>query len=539
MTTPLAGPGETPAAVTQPVQILIVEDERIVAGDLRARLKRMGYRVAAIASTGTDAIHAVNEHRPDLVLMDIRLEGTMDGIQAADTIRRTHNIPIIYLSAYADQSTVERAKVTEPFGYLLKPFEDSELRTTIEMALYKRSMEQERRVLEAQLLQSQKMESIGTLVVGLAHNLNNILAIVMGYASRLERSPDDPVKVMQSVNAINQAVRRGAGLIQQLIGVTTKSNLQYTTVEVNATLEELIRMVIEVFPKTITFVQHLDPFGPRISAEQNQLHQALLNVLLNARDALPHGGSITLSTQTVSSTSLRGRFPNLQEIPYVRVTIADTGEGMDGETVRHIFEPFFTTRDRATFTGLGLSVVYGIVTSHKGFIDVSSSVGKGTSISLYFPAENPAMDAVVSDPQPATLTNGGTETILVVEDEEMLRSLVKDVLTRAGYSVIFALDGSEALHVYDDHRDTIDLVLLDLGLPKLAGDEVLIALKQRNPHVKIVFSTGYVRKEKSKELMDLGAQGVVFKPYTVSVLLDTIRRVLDGSERITINLPHG
>jgi two-component system, cell cycle sensor histidine kinase and response regulator CckA len=522
-------PSEHTSGPPRPAQILIVEDERIVAGDLRSRLRRMGYRVCGIASNGTDAIRLADEHHPDLVLMDIRLDGTMDGIQAADTIKRTHNLPIIYLSAYADQSTVERAKVTEPFGYLLKPFEDSELRTTIEMALYKRSMEEERHVLEAQLLQAQKMESIGTLVVGLAHNLNNILAIVMGYASRLERSPDDPTKVMQSVTAINQAVRRGAGLIQQLIGVTTKSNLQYSTVDVNAILEDLIRMVIEVFPKTVTFEQHLDPFHPKVSAEQNQLHQALLNTLLNARDAMPQGGTITISTQTVSSASLRGKFPNLQESPYVRIAISDTGEGMDEETLQHIFEPFFTTRDRATFTGLGLSVVYGIVTSHKGFIDVSSKSGQGSTISLFFPAENLEEGAIVADAAPPAAVMGGTETILVVEDEEMLRSLVSEVLTRLGYSVIFAFDGDEALQVYDTYSDKIGLVLLDLGLPKRAGDEVLLELRKRNPDVKVVFSTGYVKKEKSKELLDLGAQGVVFKPYTVSDMLETIRRVLDGT----------
>ncbi len=528
MTTPLAPPSIQSTPPLHPVQVLIVEDERIVAGDLRARLRRMGYRVVGIASTGADAIHAADEHHPDLVLMDIRLEGAMDGIQAADTIRRTHNIPIIYLSAYADQSTVERAKVTEPFGYLLKPFEDSELRTTIEMALYKRSMEQERRSLEAQLLQSQKMESIGTLVVGLAHNLNNILAIVMGYASRLERSPDDPAKVLQSVNAINQAVRRGAGLIQQLIGVTTKSNLQYASVDINGMLEGLIRMVIEVFPKTITFVQRLDPYRPTISAEQNQLHQALLNVLLNARDAMQHGGTITIATQSVSSASLRGRFPNLQDTSYVQVAIADTGEGMDTETSRHIFEPFFTTRDRAMFTGLGLSVVYGIVSSHKGFIDVRSKPGEGTTLTLYFPAETPDAGTTVPEALPAAQARGGTETILVVEDEEMLRTLVKEVLTRAGYSVMFAVDGEDALRVYDAERSRIDLVLLDFGLPKLAGDEVLVALRERDPEVKVVFSTGYVRKEKSRELLTLGARGVVFKPYTVLDMLDTIRDVLDG-----------
>ncbi len=212
----------------------------------------------------------------------------------------------------------------------------------------------------------------------------------------------------------------------------------------------------------------------------------------------------------------------------MQVAIADTGEGMDTETSRHIFEPFFTTRDRAMFTGLGLSVVYGIVSSHKGFIDVRSKPGEGTTLTLYFPAETPDAGTTVPEALPAAQARGGTETILVVEDEEMLRTLVKEVLTRAGYSVMFAVDGEDALRVYDAERSRIDLVLLDFGLPKLAGDEVLVALRERDPEVKVVFSTGYVRKEKSRELLTLGARGVVFKPYTVLDMLDTIRDVLDG-----------
>ena len=239
-------------------RILIVEDERIVAGDIRSRLRRLGYTVVDMVSTGEEAVRRAEALHPDLVLMDIRLEGHMDGIQAAEAIRSRLDIPVIYLSAFADKQTVERAKVTEPFGYLIKPFEDSELHSTIEVALYKRKSEAQRRALETQLLQAQKMESIGTLVVGLAHNLNNILAIILGYSSRLERTMDDPAKISQSVTAINQAVRRGASLIQQLIGVTTKANLQFASVDVNTLLQDLLRMVIEIFPRTITFHQQLD-----------------------------------------------------------------------------------------------------------------------------------------------------------------------------------------------------------------------------------------------------------------------------------------
>jgi two-component system cell cycle sensor histidine kinase/response regulator CckA len=519
MTTPPAvDPRSTPPPAATP-RILIVEDERIVAGDIRSRLRRLGYTVVDMVSTGEEAVQRADALHPDLVLMDIRLEGPMDGIQAADAIRSRLDIPVIYLSAFADKQTVERAKVTEPFG---------ELHSTIEVALYKRKSEGQRRALETQLLQAQKMESIGTLVVGLAHNLNNILAIILGYSSRLERTMDDPAKISQSVTAINQAVRRGASLIQQLIGVTTKANLQFTSVDVNALLQDLLRMVIEIFPRNITFHQQLDPVNPFVSADQNQLHQALLNILLNARDATPRGGDISIGTAMTEGAALRARFPNPGHGAYVCIEIRDTGEGMDAETLRHVFEPFFTTRDRATSTGLGLSVVYGIVTSHKGFIDIVSTPGSGTTVTLCFPVESRAAAALDIPSDTLIAQHGGKETILVVEDEEMLRSLVREILTRAGYEVMEAVDGEDGVNVYRAHHERINLVLLDYGLPKMAGDEVFAQLRRIRPDVRAVFSTGYVRKEKTDQLVALGALGVVHKPFTVAEILATIRRVLDG-----------
>jgi two-component system, cell cycle sensor histidine kinase and response regulator CckA len=526
-TAPDADSRFTPPPVATP-RILIVEDERIVAGDIRSRLRRLGYTVVDMVSTGDEAIQRADALHPDLVLMDIRLEGPMDGIQAAEAIRSRLDIPVIYLSAFADKQTVERAKVTEPFGYLIKPFEDSELHSTIEVALYKRKTEAQRRALETQLLQAQKMESIGTLVVGLAHNLNNILAIILGYSSRLERTMDDPAKISQSVTAINQAVRRGASLIQQLIGVTTKANLQFASVDVNALLRDLLRMVIEIFPRTITFRQQLDPVNPFVSADQNQLHQALLNILLNARDAMPHGGDISIATTMTDGAALSTRFPSPGDGAYVCIEVRDSGEGMDAETLRHVFEPFFTTRDRATSTGLGLSVVYGIVTSHKGFIDIGSTPGSGTTVTLCFPVESRTAASLDMPSDKLIAQHGGKETILVVEDEEMLRSLVREILTRAGYEVMEAVDGEDGVNVYRAHHEMIKLVLLDYGLPKLAGDEVFAEMRRIRPDVRAVFSTGYVKKEKTDQLVALGALGVVHKPFTVAEMLATIRRVLDG-----------
>ena len=228
------------------------------------------------------------------------------------------------------------------------------------------------------------------------------------------------------------------------------------------------------------------------------------------------------------AAALRARFPNPGDGAYVCIEIRDTGDGMDAETQRHVFEPFFTTRDRATSTGLGLSVVYGIVTSHKGFIDIVSAPGNGTAVTLFFPVESRAAASLDMPSETLIAQHGGKETILVVEDEEMLRSLVREILTRAGYDVMEAVDGEDGVNVYREHHRRIQLVLLDYGLPKLAGDEVFAELRRIRPDVRAVFSTGYVKKEKTDQLIALGALGVVHKPFTVTEMLATIRRVLDG-----------
>jgi nitrogen-specific signal transduction histidine kinase/ActR/RegA family two-component response regulator len=392
----------------------------------------------------------------------------------------------------------------------------------------RKTREEEYRSLQAQLLQAQKMESIGTLAVGLVHNMNNILAIVMGYASRLERFGDDPGRVQQSVHAITQAAQRGAALLQQLTGVAAKSDLLFAPVSVNDVLQELLPMIMEIFPRTIVFNQNLRTDLPLISADANQIQQALLNILVNARDAMPDGGTISLTTEVLTGSSLRGRFPNPQDTPYVRVRIVDTGEGMTPETHSRIFEPFFTTRDKTTYPGLGLSTVYGIVASHKGFIDVTSALERGTTVDLYFPAgaHLPRISAAPSGPRTMEVPKGD-ETILVVEDEEMLRGLVREVLSRGGYTVLEASDGEDGIAQYLKNRSSIDLVLLDLGLPKKSGDSVFTELKKVNPNVRVVFSTGYVKKEKSSELMELGALGVVHKPYAVEELMSVVRASLD------------
>ena len=405
----------------------------------------------------------------------------------------------------------------------------------------------EQKQLEHQLIQAQKMESIGTLAGGIAHDFNNILAIILGYASRLRRyvhprpdgvqafpeliggtGPDALTKLSQSLEEIHKAVQRGAKLVQQLLTFARKTDVAFETVSVNATIEELIKMLVETFPKTISFALSLDKKIPSIIADANQLHQALLNLCLNARDAMPNGGTLSITTSTMENGPMRQRFPDANAQKYVCIAVTDTGLGMDEATRIRIFEPFFTTKERGKGTGLGLAVVYGIVKNHNGFIDVDSGVGKGAAFGLYLPVVQKSPGAAEKEAQEEI--KGGTETILLVEDEEVLLNLVKSLLEEKGYQVLAARDGGEAVDTYKHRQNEIALVFADMGLPILGGWEAFLKMKELNPKVKMIFASGYLDPSAKSELLKKGAKDFLQKPYEPERVLRRIRQVLDNGK---------
>jgi PAS domain S-box-containing protein len=395
-----------------------------------------------------------------------------------------------------------------------------------------------RKRLEQQLLQAQKMESLGTLAGGIAHDFNNVLGIITGYASKIQGDEVKPGEVASSVGAINKAVGRGAGLVRQLLTFARKAEVQFQSVRINEVVEELVKLVKETFPETITLSLELDESVPSIIADPNQLHQALLNLFINARDAMlipsatgSIGGTLTVKTETVFSSSLVGRYPNALGERYVCVTVRDTGVGMDETTRSHIFEPFFTTKGLGGGTGLGLSVVYGIVESHRGFIDVESEISKGTAFRLFFPIQPPGVERFEKEAKIVEEPIGGTETILVVEDEELLLDLLKTVLEAKGYQVLFAKDGLQALDVYQQREKEIALILMDIGLPKLSGWEVLRRMKEMNSKVRVILASGYIDPHMKSELLKAGAKYFIQKPYVLKEVLQRVREVIDRSEK--------
>ncbi|MCZ6776684.1 MAG: PAS domain S-box protein [Ignavibacteria bacterium] len=389
--------------------------------------------------------------------------------------------------------------------------------------------EAERKNLEAQLIQAQKIESLGTLASGIAHDFNNILGIILGHSTLLEQSADDSAQQSRSTQAINKAVQRGSNLVGQILTFARKTDVSFESVSVNEIITELARMFEDTFPKTIDILLELEKQIPYIEADRSQLHQTVLNLCINARDAMPEGGTLSMNTGKVGIVELRRTLPEAVGDRFVRVSVSDTGTGMDEATRRRIFEPFFTTKMPGKGTGLGLAVVFGIMKSHHGYLDVESEIGRGSSFHLYFPVAPRSTGASQSHDEHVYEVTGGSETLLLVEDEEMLRELVQNILQANGYKVLTASDGEEAVHLYEQHKHVIAAVISDVGLPKQSGGEVLSRLKEINPNVNVILASGYIEPEEKHRLLSLGATSFIQKPYVPQQILKQVREILDGT----------
>jgi CheY-like chemotaxis protein len=291
-------------------------------------------------------------------------------------------------------------------------------------------------------------------------------------------------------------------------------------------VKEISKLLGETMPKTIEITLDLEKELPVITADPTQIHQVLLNLCVNARDAMPKGGRLVITTHRQQGETIRKKFLNAAASQYIGLTVADTGTGLDEATRRRIFEPFFTTKEIGKGTGLGLSVVFGIMERHNGFIDLESEPGKGTTFHLYFPVlqslkiEHAAVESRLEIP-------GGTETLLVVEDEEMLGGLLRTALQTAGYTVLMAVDGQEAIDLFNQHQGDIQLVLSDMGLPKVSGYDVFRKMKSNNPNLKFILASGFMEPQMKSEIFKGGVKDFVQKPYSVYEVLRSIRSILD------------
>ncbi len=386
------------------------------------------------------------------------------------------------------------------------------------------------KILEQQILEAAKLEGLGRLAGGIAHDFNNLLSIILGYADKLMTAPDVPVARTGDARAIFTAARRGANLVKQLLTFARKAQVAFEEMDVNEVLEELARLLRETFPRTITLELHAGLDLPLISGDHNQVHQAVLNLCVNARDAMTSGGLLRIESFVCDSADLQQRFPEASAPRYVGVSVSDTGRGMDSETRRRIFEPFFTTKELGMGTGLGLAVVHGIVQAHGGIVDVQSTVGSGTTFTLYFPGLA-HVEPKRREEQTLHDAAGGPETILLVEDEELLRDLVESMLASKGYRVLTARDGQEAVQIFMQQKNKIHLVVTDLGLPRLGGWEAARIMLKERPNLPVVVATGYLDPEAKQAMTEGGVREFVQKPYQGRELTHRIREVLDRAAK--------
>jgi two-component system, cell cycle sensor histidine kinase and response regulator CckA len=391
----------------------------------------------------------------------------------------------------------------------------------------------ERKHLEAQLYQSQRLEAIGTLSSGIAHDFNNILNIIIGNADLLDSAPPSPEGTRSHIDAIITSAERGAHLVKQLLAFARKTAIDRRMINANDTVREIARLIEETFPKSIAVRLNIDRLLPEIEADPNQLHQVLLNLCVNARDAMPGGGLLTIETCLVRPSLLRSRLPEAGDVDYVCLKVGDTGSGIAEKDLKEIFNPFFTTKDIGKGTGLGLSVVYGIVRGHEGIVDVSSTVGQGTEFCVYLPvtsshAAPDRLEVTVSKPVP-----GGNELILFVDDEPLTRELAKIFLEKSGYSVILAANGEQAVGFYQAQTDRVAIVLCDYGLPQQDGEEVFRTISAINPGTPFVLMTGFIEPNKEKALREIGIREIIHKPFKPEDVLRCVRGILDSGR------PHG
>ena len=627
--------------------ILIVEDERIIAMDIKHSLLNLGYDVVGMVASGEEAITKAGESYPDLVLMDIMLQGEIDGIEAAAQIRRRYNIPMIYLTAYANDTILQRAKLTQPFGYVLKPFRESELHFNIEIALYRHEMEKklqsrehwlnitlrsindgviatdvtgqvifmnpvaelltgwpladalgkdvglvfqvideltrqpvdlpdftrlqtqdlfipphpnllrarddcersidhrvapilddddriigviflfrditERRRLEAELLRADKLESIGNLAGGIAHDFNNLLTVIWANLILASLDADSKDIVVERLTVAQKNCLQAQELAQQLLTFTKGGRSVKNLVAIDKILLTAARKsgnsmiaIATLIPENLWLV----------NIDKNQISRVMDNLLSNAVQAMPQGGKITIQAENIMITG-KSSLP-LKSGNYLQIMIKDQGRGIPKKYLDKIFDPFFTTTKKAA--GMGLTIAYAIIKNHAGYLTVESELGKGTAVSIYLPATLPSLDSAWITTDLLVARNG---KILLMDDDYMILDVIGIMLEKLGYTVALAKNGTAALELFKLARQTekpFDAVILDSTIAGgMGGLETLTKLREIDPQVKAIISSGYADDPVMADFAKYGFCGRLPKPYRITKLSETIDNILKSN----------
>lgn len=521
-------------SVKAPLSLLFLEDDPVDADLVAATLSEAGLTCTLKrVDTRIDFLKALESGDFDLILADYSVPG-FDGMTALSLARQhAPEIPFLFVSATIGEELAIDAMHLGATDYVLKQ-RLGRLVPSVQRALRERDERRERRRAEEALAQSerqfrqaQKMEAVGRLAGGIAHDFNNLLTVIMGYSHVLATELGREHPLYGKIEETQKAGERAAMLVRQLLAFSRKQPLEPRHLSLNNVVANLEGMLQRLIGADIRLVISLDPGNGQVRADQAQLEQVLMNLVLNARDAMPNGGTLTIETAQVElARSPLYHVDPLPPGPYVKLSVGDTGSGMDRETQAHIFEPFFTTKEEGKGSGLGLSTVFGIVTQSGGAIDVTSRVGHGTRFDIFFPRV--AADAHAASSGPAsTQPAGGHETILLVEDDASVRILLRDALRKLGYRVIEAKQGLEACLLASQELDRLDLLLTDMVMPGMGGRELAQHLMAIKPELRILFMSGFTDDVGILAGHERGTSGFLQKPFTPELLARTVRKILD------------
>jgi len=503
-------------------KLLIVEDDWFIANDTKTIVENLGYEVTGILPSGEEAVKIVEINPPDLILMDIMLKGQINGIDAVKQINTKCNIPIIYVTAFADKDLLDRIKITGPYGYLTKPFKEAELHIAIEIALYKQKMEERFR-------NAQKMESIGTLTGGIAHDFNNILGIIMGNAELALEDVPKSNPAYSSLEEIMKASSRAANIVKQLLSFNRKTDQKMKPIQIGPVIKDILWFLRSTIPGLIDMKQEILLTNEVIFADATQISRIMMNLCLNASQAMEQsGGELSVAAEKMFLDDRSARdYPDSKSGYYISIIVKDTGPGIEPEIIGRIFDPYFTTRKIGKGSGMGLAVVHGIVKNHCGVITVDSSPGKGAKFSIFFPLTN---EKPVVEPQTTRDIPKGSETILFVDDEISNVKMVQKMLSLLGYKVHTATKPQDALERFAKAPDHFDLVITDMTMPGMTGVNLSEKLMEIRPEIPIIICTGYSALVDEKKAKEMGLASYLMKPLKMMETAQTIRKILDNKE---------
>jgi signal transduction histidine kinase len=508
------------------VRLLFVEDSPEDAEILQRDLQKGGLDfVSNRVQTREQIIEALRELSPDLVISDYTLP-RLDGMTALRTVREiAPQVPFIFVSGTIGEERAIEALKGGATDYVLKDRRGA-LVAKVQRALREVEDRERQRRLELELHQAQKMEAVGRLAGGVAHDFNNLLTVIAGYTDLMLAQANPGALISEGLQEIMQATQRATALTRHLVAFSRSQVLAPAVLNLNHRVKEMEKMLRSLGGESVKLETRLDPALGNVRADPTQVDQIIMNLAVNARDAMPRGGKLVIETANVQldEAYVQGH-PGSSAGPHIRLTVSDTGTGMSAETKAHIFEPFFTTKEPGKGTGLGLPTVYGIVRQSGGSIDVQSELGRGTAMVVHLPRVEDRFPSSrrlpVVDRAPT-----GSETILVVEDSEPLRKLLHSTLEKQGYTVLSAPDGVEALRMAEDYNGQIHLLVTDVVMPRKSGTELASELVLSRPGVRVLYTSGSVDWTGSKAV-DLGSKvAFLAKPFTPGELGHKVRDIL-------------